>query len=91
MLDQYGFLGRVFTAFSRCEISVDVIASSEVSLSLTLDKKHRESSENMKKLTRELGEFADVSVLEDRAIISLISNIEKAADVMATTFRVMGK
>jgi hypothetical protein len=32
----------VFHIFSDCEVSVDVIASSDVSLSLTLDKKQRE-------------------------------------------------
>ena len=34
----YGFLARVFAAFDRWRISIDVIASSEVSVSLTLNK-----------------------------------------------------
>jgi len=37
MLGQYGFLAQVFDVFYHQKISVDVVASSEVSISLTLD------------------------------------------------------
>lgn len=37
MLGQYGFLANVFDVFRRSEVSVDVIATSEVSVSITLD------------------------------------------------------
>jgi aspartate kinase len=37
MLGQYGFLARVFGVFDRSQLSVDVVATSEVSISLTLD------------------------------------------------------
>jgi aspartate kinase len=30
MLDQFGFLSKVFAIFEKCELSVDVVASSEV-------------------------------------------------------------
>lgn len=39
MLGQYGFLAKVFSYFEECKVSVDVVASSDVSLSLTLDNK----------------------------------------------------
>ena len=91
MLGQYGFLGRVFQAFDRCEISVDVIASSEVSLSLTLDQKQTERTASLKNLINDLGEFSDVQLYDERAIISLISNVKRAAETMAITFRVMEK
>lgn len=39
MLGAYGFLSRVFSEFEKHKLSVDVLASSEVSVSLTLDKK----------------------------------------------------
>ena len=51
----------------------------------------REKAENIKKLVRDLSEFSEVAILEDRAIISLISNIDKAAEVLATTFTVMDR
>jgi aspartate kinase len=37
MLGQIGFLARVFEIFNNEGLSVDVVATSEVSLSLTLD------------------------------------------------------
>merc|ERR1719401_2194599 len=38
MLGQHGFLASVFQLFNKYEASVDVIATSEVTVSLTLDK-----------------------------------------------------
>jgi aspartate kinase len=37
MLGQFGFLSTVFGIFEAEQISVDVVATSEVSISLTLD------------------------------------------------------
>ena len=37
MLGQFGFLAKVFTVMAANKISVDVVATSEVSVSLTLD------------------------------------------------------
>ena len=39
MLGAYGFLARVFNCFDKNKLSIDVIASSEVSVSLTLNKR----------------------------------------------------
>ena len=39
MLGAYGFLGAVFSDFEKNKVSVDVLVSSEVSVSVTLDKK----------------------------------------------------
>ena len=44
MLGAYGFLAKVFESFARHQLSVDVIASSEVSVSLTLNKLDTEKS-----------------------------------------------
>jgi aspartate kinase len=90
MLGQYGFLAEVFNVFQECEVSVDVIASSEVSLSLTLDKKQREKYDTPL-LIEKLNKFADTTVFEDRAIVTLISNLDRSSEVMATAFRVMEK
>merc|ERR1712194_258327 len=38
MLGQHGFLASVFQLFNKFEASVDVVATSEVTVSLTLDK-----------------------------------------------------
>ena len=75
MLGQYGFLGKVFAAFDKWKISVDVVASSEVSLSLTLDEKQAEKTETLKGLIRDLGEFSDVQVFEIYAPDLLTFNV----------------
>ena len=38
MLGQHGFLAHVFSVFNKYAASVDVIATSEVTVSLTLDE-----------------------------------------------------
>ena len=40
MLGQFGFLATVFGIFKDQQISVDVVATSEISISLTLDPRH---------------------------------------------------
>ena len=40
MLGQFGFLATVFGIFKDNQISVDVVATSEISISLTLDPRH---------------------------------------------------
>ena len=90
MLGQYGFLAEVFSIFNECQVSVDVVASSDVSVSLTLDKKQRET-QDIELLVSKLSKFAAVRVLEDRAIVTLISNLDRGSEVMATAFQVMEK
>ena len=89
MLGQYGFLASVFKVFDDCKLSVDVVASSEVSVSLTLDSK--QPKDTIPLLTSKLQNFADVTIVQDRAIVSLICNIDRASEVMAKAFRVIEK
>jgi len=90
MLGQYGFLAKVFSAFEECKISVDVVASSDVSLSLTLDKKQQDQGD-IPLLLSKLSLFADVTVFDERAIVSVICNIDRSNEVMAMAFRVVEK
>ena len=41
MLMAHGFLNRIFEVFNRAETAVDMLASSEVSVSLTIDNSAR--------------------------------------------------
>lgn len=86
MLGAYGFLSTVFESFERNQLSVDVLASSEVSISLTLDKKQKE--ENLSKLIVDLTKYADIEVQEERAILTLIADVDRSSDVLATAFSV---
>jgi len=102
MLGQYGFLARVFEAFNKWEVSVDVIASSEVSVSLTLNKnmimkrKERDSpiteqSAELTGLVADLRNVAQVSVSGGHSIVTLIANVDKSAVVVAIVCAVMAK
>ncbi len=79
MLGAYGFLSRVFSSFEKHRLSVDVLASSEVSVSLTLDKKQKIASES--EILKDLSRFADVSVKQKRAILTLIADVDRSSDV----------
>ncbi|GMI16944.1 hypothetical protein TrLO_g9808 [Triparma laevis f. longispina] len=86
MLGAYGFLSTVFSAFEKSKLSVDVLASSEVSVSLTLDKKHSVYSGHQ--LCDDLREVADVKVKNNKAIITLIADVSRTSEVLATVFQV---
>jgi aspartate kinase len=65
-------------------LSVDVLASSEVSVSLTLDKKQKIVSES--EILKDLSRFADVTMKQKRAILTLIADVDRSSDVLATVF-----
>lgn len=67
MLAQSGFLARIFDVFGRLGVSVDVVATAEVSVSLTV-----EASAPLEAIKKELGTFAHVSVASDRALVALV-------------------
>lgn len=70
MLHAHGFLAKIFQVFNEHEVSVDAITTSEISVSVTLD----DSAVLNKKLIAELSRFAEVSIEENLAIVSLIGN-----------------
>jgi aspartate kinase len=86
MLGAYGFLAKVFGDFEKNKVSVDVLASSEVSVSLTLDKKQKMDSINC--LMNDMLPYAEVTMKEARSILTLITDVEKSSEVLATVFRV---
>ncbi|GAB2257938.1 hypothetical protein Droror1_Dr00014098 [Drosera rotundifolia] len=90
MLGSYGFLAKVFSIFQDLEISVDMIATSEVSISLTLDTAKLWSREliqqELDQLSKKLEEVAVVNLVQNRAIISLIGNVQKSSLVLEKVF-----
>ena len=89
MLGAYGFLARLFSEFEKHKLSVDVLASSEVSVSLTLDKKQDVSEVNH--LIEALQDCADITRKDNMSILTLISDVEQSSEVLATVFRVFSK
>ncbi|KAK4272241.1 hypothetical protein QN277_020825 [Acacia crassicarpa] len=93
MLGQYGFLAKVFSIFEDLGISVDVVATSEVSISLTLDPSKLWSRELIQQeldfVVEELEKIAVVDLLQSRSIISLIGNVQRSSLILEKAFRVL--
>ncbi len=82
MLMAHGFLRRIFEIFDRHETSVDMVATSEVSVSLTID-----NTTQTDHICRELSEFSSVSMEPDQAIVCLVGeNIRYTPGVAARVF-----
>lgn len=82
MLMAHGFLRRIFEVFDRYETPVDMLATSEVSVSLTIDNPKR-----LKEICEELRQFSEVLVEEDQAIICLVGdNVRATAGLAAQVF-----
>ncbi|HOJ05650.1 MAG TPA: lysine-sensitive aspartokinase 3 [Bacteroidota bacterium] len=67
MLGSYGFMKKIFDIFAECHTSVDLVTTSEVSVSLSI-----ESTPALDKLIARLGEFGQISVRKNKAIICLV-------------------
>jgi aspartate kinase len=67
MLGTFGFLRALFEVFERHETVVDVLASGEVSISITIEDRSR-----LDQIVRDLAELGEVWVEERRAIIAIV-------------------
>jgi len=67
MLMAHGFLARLFEVFATHKKSIDVIATSEVGVSLTID-----DGRNLEAIINEIHEFAEVKVEHHRAVICIV-------------------
>ena len=67
MLMAHGFLRRIFEVFDRFETPVDMVATSEVSVSLTIDNLQR-----LDAIVAELRQFAEVETETEQAIVCLV-------------------
>jgi aspartate kinase len=85
MLMAHGFLRRIFEVFDHYETPVDMLSTSEVSVSLTIDNpKHLDA------IREQLTTFAEVSIETGRAIICLVGdNIRHAKGAGARIFKAL--
>ena len=67
MLGAHGFLARLFAVFESLQISIDLITTSEVSVSVTLDE-----SGDLAALREKLAPVADVTVLDNQCIVAVV-------------------
>lgn len=69
MLQAHGFLKKVFEIFETYETSIDMITTSEVAVSLTID-----DDRNLKQIVSELETFATIEVDKNQSIICLVGH-----------------
>jgi aspartate kinase len=82
MLMAHGFLRRIFEIFDRFETPVDMLATSEVSVSLTVD-----NTRALEAIREEIEEFAEVTIEDHHAIVCLVGeNIRKIPGTVARVF-----
>jgi aspartate kinase len=69
MLLAYGFLRRVFEVFEKYRTPIDMITTSEVAVSLTID-----NDAALPEIIRELESFSTVAVDRNQTIVSIVGN-----------------
>jgi aspartate kinase len=69
MLLAYGFLRKIFEVFEKYRTPIDMITTSEVAVSLTID-----NATHLKEIIKELEPFGTVEVDKDQIIISVVGN-----------------
>jgi aspartate kinase len=86
MLGNFGFLAKVFDIFKQEEISVDVVATSEISVSVTLDSGKLWSrdliGEELDNLAAQFEGVANVTVQSGVSIISLICDASRSSHIL---------
>ena len=70
MLLAHGFLRKVFEVFEKYKTPIDLITTSEVAISLTVDNQH-----HLENIIRELKNYGEVEVENDNTIICVVGNM----------------
>lgn len=82
MLLAYGFLRKIFEVFEKFRTPIDMVTTSEVAVSLTIDNK-----DNLEEILRELEAFGTVETDDNQTIVSIVGNeIAKTPQVMMRLF-----
>ena len=85
MLMAYGFLRRLFEVFERFRTAVDVVTTSEVSVSITVDDRR-----NLEPIVAALREFAEVSLEPEMALLCAVGdNLRMEPTSAARVLRVL--
>jgi aspartate kinase len=69
MLMTHGYMKEIFTIFDKHRCAVDMVSTSEVSVSLTVD-----SNDNLPALAADLGQLADVKYEGRKALICMVGD-----------------
>jgi aspartate kinase len=69
MLLAYGFLRKIFEVFEKYKTSIDMITTSEVAVSVTID-----NTTHLDQIAKELAPLGDLEVLQGQTIIAVVGN-----------------
>jgi aspartate kinase len=82
MLLAYGFLRKIFEVFEKYKTSIDMVTTSEVAVSVTID-----NGIQLNNILRELEPFGNTEVEQDQTIVSIVGNeIAETKDVLNKLF-----
>ena len=70
-LPAYKFISKVFGVFARCKTPVDLVTTSEVNISVSIDDPQR-----LQEIVAELGKYAEVTVEKDMVIVCVVGDLE---------------
>lgn len=85
MLLAYGFLRKIFEVFEKYRTSIDMITTSEVAVSVTID-----NGGNLTSIVKELEPFGTISVEDNNTIISVVGNeIAQTKDILSKLFEAL--
>ncbi len=69
MLLAYGFLRKIFEVFEKYRTSIDMITTSEVAVSVTID-----NTQNLDQISKELQPLGDLEIIAGQTIVSVVGN-----------------
>ena len=82
MLLAHGFLRKIFEVFEKYKTSIDMVTTSEVAVSVTIDNKA-----SIQQIVKELEPFGLIEVEENHTIVSIVGNeIAKSKNVLKKLF-----
>jgi len=82
MLLAYGFLKRLFEVFEKYKTPIDMVTTSEVGVSVTIDQ-----VSHLDAIVKELSEFSHVEVDTDQTIVCIVGNLASGShDYLAQIF-----
>jgi len=82
MLLAYGFLRKVFEVFEKYRTSIDMVTTSEVAVSVSID-----NDAHLAEIVNDLEPFGTIEIDKDQAIISIVGNeIAKTEQVLIKLF-----
>jgi aspartate kinase len=82
MLLAHGFLRKIFEVFEKYKTSIDMVTTSEVAVSVTID-----NQAYLKDIVKELEPFGVIEVEENHSIVSIVGNeIAQTKNILSKLF-----